>query len=102
MSLPRSHFIESPKAEEPPPSDSTTEVAFENAPGQEKENGDNEINNEVNSESIKPEDVERGTTEAEAPPHPRKDLPTWKWIFTVVCLGLGGMLYGITLSDALR
>jgi hypothetical protein len=91
MSLPRSHSIESPKTEEPLPSDSSTEVGFEKTSGQDQVTGDSENNNE----SIKPEDVERRTTEAQPPPHPRKDLPTWKWILTIVCLGLGAMLYGI-------
>ena len=78
MSLPHQ------KADEPP-SDSSTEAGVEREHKQE---------NEMSHEPVDLQDVERDTTAAEADIHPRKDLPTWKWIFTIIALGLGAMLYG--------
>jgi hypothetical protein len=97
MSLPVSHSIDNLQAEEKLLSDSSTKVELEKAFQQQKE----EISdNDIHKESANPHDAEYGTRAVQAASHPRQNLPTWKWIFTVVCLGLGAMLYGMALFDA--
>lgn len=81
MSLP------SQKLEEPPTSDASTEVGV-------KDESHAEAGS--NGNSTGKEDIERGVADTETYVHPRKDLPTWKWISTMVSLGLGAMLYGMT------
>ncbi len=40
---------------------------------------------EVGKEQISPDDLVT---------HPRKDLPSWKWILTLIGIYLGALLYG--------
>jgi len=94
MSVPR-------QREEQLPSEASTETGFEKGPQQENDIG-KEQEEESNSEPAKPQDVEDGSIAAQARPHPREDLPTWKWLCTVVALALGGMLYGIAFSHSQR
>lgn len=80
--------------EEKLPSEASTKTGFEKESEQENDI-DKEQGNESNNEPAKPQDVECGPIATQARPHPRQDLPTWKWICTIVALGLGAMLYGI-------
>ncbi|KAH8820693.1 major facilitator superfamily domain-containing protein [Xylogone sp. PMI_703] len=82
-----------------PASDSSTEIGYEKDAEREKEN-DTEQQDETNGSHPESPDIEPGSEMVEARPHPRKDLPTWKWVCTVVALGLGAMLYGLDTTIA--
>ena len=56
------------------------------------------------SDSSTPSDVEIGTEKLNhdlVAEHPRANIPTWKWILTLIGIYLGALLYGASIPGLL-